>query len=129
MEVVAVFVVLVAVVIGIRLAAGSIDTGRIEEHVREQGGTLLDKSWDPFGPGWLGEQNARIYRIRYRDARGNVHEAHVKTSMFSGVYLTNDHIVERAENRAAKGEATAESLRRENERLRRRLRRLEQNRK
>jgi hypothetical protein len=44
--------------------------------------------------GWSNNKDSRIYEIVYRDGDGSVHRAHVKTSMMSGVYLTNDRVVE-----------------------------------
>jgi len=107
-------VIIVALVF--RLLAGSLDTDRVDQYIRNMGGELLDKSWDPFGPGWWGEKDSRIYRIVYRDREGRVHEAHVKTSMWSGVYLTNDRIIE---------DAARSSLEEENERLKQRIAELE----
>ena len=100
----------------IRLVAGSFDGDRVEAHIRGMGGQLLDKSWDPFGPGWFGEKDSRIYEIVYRDRDGRVHRAHVKTSMMSGVYLSNDHIIE---------DRRPESVEAEKARLRARLTELE----
>ncbi|MBL8897105.1 MAG: hypothetical protein JNM84_05735 [Planctomycetes bacterium] len=80
--------------LGLRLLAGSLDGDRVERYVRDMGGELIDKSWAPFGPGWFGEKDSRIYEIVYRDREGGVHRAHVKTSMLSGVYLTHDRIVQ-----------------------------------
>lgn len=116
----------VIVAILIRLIAGTIDTERIESYVRNQGWILLDKSWDPFGPGWFGEKDARIYQIVYKDSHGDVHKAHVKTSMFSGVYLTNDQIVEHATREMRVDTRLIDDLRAENERLRKRIRELEE---
>jgi len=123
-------VVAVALVILVfRLIAGSMDTERIEEYVRGRGWKLEDRSWDPFGPGWFGEKDSRIYRIVYRDQHGDLHMAHTKTSMLSGVYLTNDEIIERAEESSpgspADPQETQESLREEVERLRDRVQELE----
>lgn len=106
----------IVVAVAFRLLAGSMDQDRIEQYIREMGGELLDKSWDPFGPGWYGEKDSRIYQVVYRDRDGRVHQAHVKTSMWSGVYLTNDQIIE---------DSTRSSLEEENERLKRRLAELE----
>jgi len=89
-----VFAIFIVLAILIRVAAGSFDGDRVEQYIRSMGGTLIDKSWDPFGPGWFGEKESRIYQIVYRDRAGYIHRAHVKTSTFSGVYLTNDHIVQ-----------------------------------
>ncbi len=108
-------IVFVVLAIGIRLCAGALDGDRVERHVRDMGGELIDKSWDPFGPGWFGEKDSRIYEIIYRDSRGALHRAHVKTSMLSGVYLTNDRIIEEPR----------ESVEEEKARLRRRLAELE----
>ena len=85
---------LLALVIVVRLIAGSFDGERVERHLRAMGCELIDRSWDPFGPGWFGERDSRIYEVVYRDRDGRVHRAHVKTSMMSSVYLTNDRIVE-----------------------------------
>lgn len=89
-----IIIVFIALAICIRLLAGSFDGERVEKYVRDMGCELIDKSWDPFGLGWFGEKDSRIYEIVYRDREGRVHRAHVKTSMMSGVYLTNDHVVE-----------------------------------
>lgn len=91
--------VLLAIIIAFaaRLITGGFDGDRVEAYVRGRGWELVDRSWDPFGPGGFGEKDSRIYQIVYRDDRGAVHRAHVKTSMFSGVYLTNDEVLERGE--------------------------------
>lgn len=107
---------LIIVAIVFRLAAGSMDGDRVEQYIKDMGGELLDKSWDPFGPGWYGEKSDRIYEIVYRDRDGRTHRAHVKTSMLSGVYLTNDRIVD---------DKPALSVEEEKEQLRRRLAELE----
>ncbi|MBA2116543.1 hypothetical protein [Bremerella alba] len=91
----------IAASIVIRLAAGSMDGGRVRQYITGIGGELLESHWDPFGPGWFGEKNARIYQIRYRDREGCIHRAHVKTSLMSGVYLTNDEIIRCPEPQAA----------------------------
>lgn len=102
--------------IGFRLFAGSFDGERVERYLRDRGCELIDKSWDPFGPGWFGEEDARIYQVVYRDREGRVHRAHVKTSLMSGVYLTNDQVVQ---------EAPKLSVEEEKARLKRRLAELE----
>lgn len=45
-----------------------------------------------------------IYQVVYRDRDGRVHRAYVKTSMKSGVYLSNDEIVEDAPKRSVEEE-------------------------
>lgn len=116
--------VMIVVAIVIRLAAGGMDHDRIKQYVEERGGKVLDSSWSPFGPGWFGEKSDRLYGVRYLDKDGNEHEAHCKTSMWTGVYLTEDRIVKYAE-RAAPPAIQAESdLEAENRRLREELERL-----
>ncbi len=117
MEIGGLFLLILVVVVVIRLHAGSLDTERIEEYVRGRGWKLIDRSWDPFGPGWFGEKSDRIYEIVFEDGEGDTHRAHVKTSLFTGVYLTNDRIVKCSDRRA--------DLETENERLKRRIAELE----
>ena len=121
MEVFAIFAVFIVIAITLRLLAGGMDRDRVGEYIRSQGGELIDSHWSPFGRGWLGEKNARIYEVRYRDRMGNVHEATVKTSMFSGVYFTEDKIVQPA----ISSESQARDIELENARLRQRIAELE----
>ncbi|WP_411827800.1 hypothetical protein [Luteolibacter sp. AS25] len=116
MEPAFIFIGFILLAIVIRLISGSIDGDRVEKYIRGMGCELIDKSWAPFGPGWFGEQESRIYEIIYRDPQGLTHRAHVKTSMFSGVYLTNDQIV---------GGNPGQSVEAEKADLRRRLAELE----
>jgi hypothetical protein len=120
MEAFGIFVILAVIAIVIRLIAGSFDGERVESYISAMGGELLDRSWDPLGPGWYGEKDSRIYAIVYRDKLGRVHRAHVKTSMLSGVYLTNDEIMAEPDSRIPQ-----ESIEEEKERLQRRLAELE----
>lgn len=128
MEPVAIFAVLIplAIVIAIafRLAAGSMDNDRVRAYVEERGGKLISADWAPFGPGWFGEKNDRIYQVRYLDRDGNEHEAYAKTSMWTGVYFTEDRIVEYAKPPMHPEEV--ESLEEENARLRAELERMKQ---
>ena len=122
---VGIFIAFILFALLIRVIAGSLDGERVEAYIQGQGGELLDKSWDPLGPGWFGEKDSRIYQIVYRDKFGNVHKAHVKTSAFSGVYLTNDEILEPAANHATSETPEEESLAAENARLKARIEELE----
>lgn len=108
-----------AIAIVFRLLAGGLDGDRIDAYLAERGCEVLDRSWAPFGTGWFGEKNDRIYEVVYRDRQGATRRATVKTSMFSGVYLTEDRVVEGPPPRD-EGKTVAE-LRAENERLRARL--------
>jgi len=99
-----------------RLIAGGLDRDRVEQYLRKKGCELIDKSWAPFGPGWFGEKDSRIYEVVYRDREGRIHRAHVKTSMMSGVYLTHDRVLE---------DAMEVSVEEEKARLKKRLAELE----
>ena len=81
------FVVLAII---LRIVAGGLDRDRVEQYIKQQGGKLLEAEWSPFGKGWWGEQSDRIYRVRFLDNRDNEHEATCKTSLFTGVYFTDD---------------------------------------
>ena len=88
-----IFLGFMALAIVIRLFAGEMDGDRVRAYVEERGGRLLASGWAPFGKGWFGEKSDRIYEVRYLDSDGNEHEASCKTSMFTGVYFTEDRIV------------------------------------
>jgi len=89
----AVFTVLfLLVVIGIWTLSMSMDKNRITDYIRERGGRVVSISWAPFGKGWFGEKNDRIYEVVYYDAAGKQHFASCKTSMWSGVYWTEDRV-------------------------------------
>lgn len=122
----AIFLALIPIGIGlallIRFAAGSLDHDRVRQYVEERGGKFIDASWAPFGPGWFGEKSDRIYQVRYLDHDGNEHEAYAKTSMWTGVYFTEDRIVHYAKRPVDDEEV--ETLEEENARLRDELERL-----
>src|SRR5262245_7830954 len=86
---------LVVVVITLRLVADRLDRARIADYLRDRRAELLSCHWAPFGKGWFGERSDRIYEVRYRDRDGGLRAATVKTSMFTGVYLTCDrHVID-----------------------------------
>ncbi len=76
-----------------RLIADRWDRRRVAKYIARLGGELQRISWSPFGPGWFGERNARIYLIQYTDRKESLHSAFVKTSLLSGVYLTRDVVI------------------------------------
>jgi len=120
-----VIVIFVLVAIVIRLLAGSMDGDRVRAYIEERGGRLLSSGWAPFGKGWLGEKSDRIYEVRYLDSDGNEHEASCKTSMFTGVYFTEDCIVRHAKPPTeAQHASPVTEIERENRRLRDELERL-----
>jgi hypothetical protein len=114
--------VAIVVALAIRLAAGSMDHERIRQYLMERGSRVLEIRWDPFGPGWFGEKNDRIYHVRYVDREGNEHDSHCKTSLWTGVYFTEDRIARRAV--ASARTPAPETLEEENRRLREELARL-----
>lgn len=118
--------VIVILLIGLRVVAGDRDRDRIGEYVASQGGRLIGADWEPFGPGWYGDRRDRIYVVRYLDRDGNEHQAHGKTSLWSGVYFTEDRIVRYAERPSADHPpaVSVEALESENRRLREELDRL-----
>jgi len=108
----------------VRLAAGGLDHDRVRRYVEERGGQVLESMWSPFGPGWFSESKDRIYGVRYVDADGNEHEAYCKTSLWGGVYFTEDRIVRPARQSGPE----QESLEAENRRLRQELEQLKRER-
>jgi hypothetical protein len=112
----------IAAIILIRVAAAVLDRGRIQHYVESRGGRFMSAAWAPFGPGWFGGNRERIYLVRFYDHDGNEHEAYVRTSMWAGVYFTEDHVVHPA--RDPIDERDIESLEEENARLRAELARL-----
>jgi len=121
MEILLVVFAVLAVALVFRLLAGQLDDGRVRRHIEEQGGHLIEKRWNPFGKGWLGEKNARIYEVRYRDRDGNIRRATCKTSALAGVYFTEDRVV-------SGSQAERDPLVEENRRLRREIERLKRER-
>ena len=87
------FVFIIIIGVAVRLLVGSCNHARIKWYIESKSGNVLDIQWVPFGPGWFGSQYDYIYRVHFRDCYGNDHLAYCKTSMFAGVYLTEDKIV------------------------------------
>ena len=117
-----VILVVICIALGFRLLAGSMDRERIRGYVEDRGGKVIETTWAPFGPGWFGGNKERIYQVRYLDHDGNVHEAYARTSMWTGVYFTEDQITQHAKTPI--DEEEVESLEQENRRLREELARL-----
>jgi hypothetical protein len=112
---------IIPLVVVIWLVARGLDSDRVKAYIESRGGRLLEKRWAPFGPGRFGEKSDRIYQVRYLDRDGNEHLAHCKTSMWTGVYFTEDRIANYAERPTGQ---RAASLEEENRRLREELKRL-----
>lgn len=90
------FAIIIVLIIAItfRVIAYFLDKDRIAEYIEGRGSKIDNIKWTPFGAGWFGEKNARIYSVMYYDKDENIHVATCKTSMFAGVYLTEDDIVQ-----------------------------------
>lgn len=73
----------------------SMDQSRITDYIQQRGGRIVSISWAPFGHGWFGEKEERIYEVVYYDREGNQHFATAKTSLMTGVYWTEDRITHR----------------------------------
>jgi hypothetical protein len=112
----------IALIVIIRLLAGWMDRDRVRSYLVERGGRLLELNWSPFGKGWFGEKSDRIYEVKYMDRAGNLRAASCKTSMWTGVYFTEDRIVRFAERTT--GEPNTSALRAENQRLKAEIERL-----
>jgi hypothetical protein len=111
----------IIIAIVIRLAAGGLDHDRVRQYVESRSGKVIEANWEPFGPGWFGEKSDRIYAVRYIDQDGNEHQAHCKTSMWTGVYFTEDRIVKYADRACVMQQPSLED---ENRRLREELDRI-----
>ena len=130
MEIFAIFALFIVIAVVFRLIAGTMDHDRVSEYIESNGGCVIEKHWTPFGTGWFGEKNSRIYEVRYQDRDGNIHLATCKTSLFSGVYLTEDRIIESPSipTPTPPPDPEKESLDAENCQLREELEKLKQNR-
>jgi len=76
--------------IGIWVFSMSLDKERITDYIRQQGGRIVSINWAPFGKGWFGEKEERIYEVVYYDQAGHQHFATCKTSKWTGVFWTED---------------------------------------
>jgi hypothetical protein len=78
--------------IGLWVFSMSLDKSRITDYVQQRGGRIVSISWAPFGKGWFGEKEERIYEVVYYDKDGKQHFATCKTSLWTGVYWTDDRV-------------------------------------
>ncbi len=62
------------------------DRDRIKKDASQRGWQIITIDWEPFGPGWMGEKNDRIYGVLFIDETGRKTQRYCKTSMLSGVY-------------------------------------------
>lgn len=78
-----------------------LDKQRIRNHLRQRGDEPLSITWKIFGKGWISEAGEngggnRIYKLAFYDRYGNKKQAWCKTAMWSGVFLTDELIIEKA---------------------------------
>jgi|RhiMetdeSRZDD1v2_1073273.scaffolds.fasta_scaffold305238_5 hypothetical protein len=86
------FLWMVPAIVVARIVIDRLDRQRIREYVRQHGGVVVSISWAPFGEGWFGSRNERVYHVRYRTAEGKTTSATCKTGLWSGVYWTGESI-------------------------------------
>lgn len=123
MIVVPIIIGVILLIVVLRLAAGGMDHDRVDEYISSRGGRVIDKQWNPFGKGWFGSEHERLYDVKYVDREGNIHQATCKTSLFSGVYFTQDEIVSHKE-----GQINSKTeLELENRKLRQQIEELKRN--
>ncbi len=84
-------VVLALVVIGIimRVVADGWDRERITEYMLSHHGTVEDITWQPLAFWWQ-KNSDRAYLVTYRSAEGLAKQVHCRTSLFGGVYLSEE---------------------------------------
>lgn len=97
-----------------RVLAGVLDHWRISNYIVSRGGEVQSCRWTPFGPGWFGEKRDRIYFVAFTDGATRVHRAYCKTSLWTGVYFTEDRVIS---GNASGMDAASEPLREEIARL------------
>ena len=79
--------------IALRIFIGIMNHSSIRDYFRNRGGEVENISWQPS----LGNGPAH-YNVRYSDGDGNIHEIMCTAGFFSGVYTSDDRIVQYAHN-------------------------------
>jgi hypothetical protein len=82
----------ILVAVGVWMFTQSLDKDRITAYIQDRGGRVVSINWAPFGRGWFGEKEERLYEVVYYDQAGQQHFATAKTSMFTGVFWTEDRV-------------------------------------
>ncbi|MGX8794829.1 hypothetical protein ACR6HW_01865 [Fusibacter sp. JL298sf-3] len=65
------------------------DKKRIRRHFIHKGYESIEIEWAPFGPGFLGDSDNRIYHVGYTE-EGVYHSKYVKTNLGAAVYYTDE---------------------------------------
>jgi hypothetical protein len=84
-----ILVLIVILAVSYRVAAHFIDKRIITQYIHRKHGKVQYISWEPFGPGWLGDNLNRIYRVAYVDKNGNLCTVFVKISLMAGLHLVS----------------------------------------
>jgi hypothetical protein len=72
------------------LLSHSMNRQRIKKHIESKGGKIISISWAPFGKGWVGDESNMIYKVEFRNNKGEIKKTYAKTGFFSGVYFAED---------------------------------------
>lgn len=95
------FVLAVMLIVVIGIFVSIFDRKRVAKYFSNRGEVVLDITWKLFGKGWASEAGKegggnRIYKVTFTDIYGNKKQAWCKTAMLSGVYMTDEKIIEPA---------------------------------
>ena len=82
-------VLIVVLAVSYRIAAHFIDKRMITSYFRRKDGEVNYISWEPFGPGWVGDNLNRIYRVGYMDKNGDSRRVYVKISLLGGLHIVS----------------------------------------
>lgn len=113
-----IFLLVIPLIVAVRVVADRMDRSRIRDDVGERGGVVEDITWHPFGRGWFGEKSDRIYEVAWTDSESASHVSWCKTSLFTGVYWSEDRFPSRRGREFAALEMENRRLRDELERAR-----------
>ena len=80
------FIVLPAILLWRIFITSSWDRERIKLAASGKRWKVNNITWEPFGPGWVGEKGDRIYSVAVLDEDGLYRNVYCKTSIWSGVY-------------------------------------------
>jgi len=78
--------------IGVWLLSVNWDKKRIERYFAGRGCEVVETTWRPFARWWSGDRNETHYQVWYRDRDGTTWECLCKTSMFTGVFTTEEQV-------------------------------------
>jgi hypothetical protein len=94
-------ILITSLFLGAWFLANAYTKNNIHDFIEAQGGTLISLRWDAFGKSWF-DNKGKVYKISYSDKAGNIHKSWVLANVFTGVYLSEDSIIEDAATLALK---------------------------